>query len=284
MPPGKKDESAPPVSGSDRLCALPDDMLHHVLSFLPAQAAVRTCVLARRWRNLWRSTTGLRIVGLDGPKHAKDLRALDSVEIKFNDFFDKDGPYLKLWTRFAVMCRVRALTFHVDGSWYLDLDYLLLVSRHLRTLDLQGVSLVKDFIDFATCPELMDLKMDDCEISAGRISSPSLKHLSITGCFSSKDCRLHVCTPGLVSLNLVHFEGRTPFLENMTLLQRACFYLDDESEDVCLNYKSGVFCGANNNACDNCGRINDDCSSDLVLIGAISSAKHLELISELKNV
>ncbi|KAM0832451.1 hypothetical protein ACQ4PT_064889 [Festuca glaucescens] len=64
MPPREKPKSAPPVSGVDRVGALPDSLLHHVLSFLPAQAAVQTCVLARHWRHLWRSTTGLRIVGL----------------------------------------------------------------------------------------------------------------------------------------------------------------------------------------------------------------------------
>nr|XP_025877193.1 F-box/LRR-repeat protein At3g58900 [Oryza sativa Japonica Group] len=40
---------------------LPDEVLHHVLSFLPAQEAVRTCLLARRWLHLWKSATGLRI-------------------------------------------------------------------------------------------------------------------------------------------------------------------------------------------------------------------------------
>jgi hypothetical protein len=47
--------------GGDRLGALPDDVLHHLLAFLPAHDAVRTCVLARRWRDLWRFARGLRI-------------------------------------------------------------------------------------------------------------------------------------------------------------------------------------------------------------------------------
>jgi hypothetical protein len=32
----------------DHIGTLPDDLLHHVLSFLPVHLAVRTCVLARR--------------------------------------------------------------------------------------------------------------------------------------------------------------------------------------------------------------------------------------------
>jgi hypothetical protein len=47
--------------GEDSISALPDDALHHILSFLPSDEAVKTCVLARRWRHLWRSTRSLRV-------------------------------------------------------------------------------------------------------------------------------------------------------------------------------------------------------------------------------
>uniref|UniRef100_A0ACD5Z318 Uncharacterized protein n=1 Tax=Avena sativa TaxID=4498 RepID=A0ACD5Z318_AVESA len=117
MPPRKKRKRAPPVIGVDRFGALPDHMLHHVLSFLPAQAAVQTCVLARRWRDLWRSTTGLRIVGLD-ELSVQDIRKfmdyllilrdradLDTVQIKLDEFLAQDQPYVNLWVRYAVMCK-----------------------------------------------------------------------------------------------------------------------------------------------------------------------------------
>ncbi|KAM0862595.1 hypothetical protein ACQ4PT_045165 [Festuca glaucescens] len=39
----------------DRLSALPDALLHHIMSSLKAWEVVRTCVLARRWRHLWAS-------------------------------------------------------------------------------------------------------------------------------------------------------------------------------------------------------------------------------------
>jgi hypothetical protein len=220
MPPEKNDKSAPPVSGADRIGALPDHMLHHVLSFLPAQAAVRTCMLARRWCDLWRSTPGLRIVGLDGPNSAKDLRVfvdhllilrertdLDTVEITFNLFSEDDEPYLKLWTRFAVMCKVRALTLHVDGPAYLYLDDLPRFSRRLRTLDLDGVGCQEDLLDFSSYPALEDLKMSVCKITARKISSQSLKNLSITFCASNLGHRLHISTPSLVSLALDDFLG-----------------------------------------------------------------------------
>jgi len=43
------------VGAVDRLSALPDGLIHTVFSFLPAPEVVRTCLLSRRWRSLWRS-------------------------------------------------------------------------------------------------------------------------------------------------------------------------------------------------------------------------------------
>uniref|UniRef100_I1QGE0 F-box domain-containing protein n=1 Tax=Oryza glaberrima TaxID=4538 RepID=I1QGE0_ORYGL len=52
--PGSAEEDAV-ASGEDRLSEMPDMVLHHVMSFLKAWEAARTCVLSRRWRHLWAS-------------------------------------------------------------------------------------------------------------------------------------------------------------------------------------------------------------------------------------
>ncbi|KAM0900100.1 hypothetical protein ACQ4PT_020823 [Festuca glaucescens] len=49
------------ASGDDRISAQPDDVLLQVLSLLPSEEVVRTCVLSRRWRQLWESTPTVRI-------------------------------------------------------------------------------------------------------------------------------------------------------------------------------------------------------------------------------
>ncbi|KAM0883782.1 hypothetical protein ACQ4PT_031410 [Festuca glaucescens] len=192
MPPGEENGSAPPVRAGDRIGALPDDILHHLLSFLPVQSAVRTCVLARRWRHLWKFTTSLRIVGVQRQGPVQELRkfldhllilrermALDTVEIEFSEFLKDDVPYVnlwtrffaeKIWTRFGVQWGVRALTLHINHCARLYLDGLPLVSQHLNTLDLDGVGLQLKSLDFSCCPALKDLKMNFCEIHVHKIS------------------------------------------------------------------------------------------------------------------
>ncbi|KAL7186485.1 hypothetical protein ACSBR2_028271 [Camellia fascicularis] len=49
----------------DRISSLTDDLLHHILSFLPTLNSVRTSALSQRWRHLWKSVQTLHFDNLD---------------------------------------------------------------------------------------------------------------------------------------------------------------------------------------------------------------------------
>ncbi|XP_066335948.1 MEIOTIC F-BOX protein MOF-like [Miscanthus floridulus] len=49
------------TGGLDRLSALPDCLIHVIMSSLKARQVVQTCVLSTRWRHLWRSVPCLDI-------------------------------------------------------------------------------------------------------------------------------------------------------------------------------------------------------------------------------
>ncbi|KAL1560751.1 putative F-box/FBD/LRR-repeat protein [Salvia divinorum] len=53
----------------DRISNLPDEILHHVTSFLPIKSAAQTSVLSRRWRDLWYSFPDLDFTTAYSPPH-----------------------------------------------------------------------------------------------------------------------------------------------------------------------------------------------------------------------
>ncbi|KAJ1276242.1 hypothetical protein BS78_05G199600 [Paspalum vaginatum] len=57
----RHDSSGSSTSHLDRLSALPDCLLHSIMSFMKARQAVQTCVLAKRWKHLWRSVPCLDV-------------------------------------------------------------------------------------------------------------------------------------------------------------------------------------------------------------------------------
>ena len=51
----------------DRISALPNEVIHHLLGLLPVPEAVRTSLLTRGWRHHWRSMRSLGLAVTDGP-------------------------------------------------------------------------------------------------------------------------------------------------------------------------------------------------------------------------
>lgn len=74
---------APAIAPADRLSKLPDDILAQILSLLLAQEAVRMCVLARTWRDVWKIAKCLLITG----NTVKELREFVDVK-EVREFVD----------------------------------------------------------------------------------------------------------------------------------------------------------------------------------------------------
>uniref|UniRef100_A0A0D3HJA8 F-box domain-containing protein n=1 Tax=Oryza barthii TaxID=65489 RepID=A0A0D3HJA8_9ORYZ len=155
-------------AGGDRIGALPDEVLHRVLSFLPAQDAVRTCVLARRWRHLWKSATGLRVdedesnLGsvkeqqefLDHLLVLRDSEPLETCVLRFNGYEDDDIEdifRLNVYFRYALHCKVRFLRLDVwqeeEFCDHVPIDEQPIVSQHLTKLQLYDFSLEEAMIE-----------------------------------------------------------------------------------------------------------------------------------------
>ncbi|XBH57763.1 hypothetical protein VPH35_079309 [Triticum aestivum] len=253
------------ASGVDRISALPDDVLHQVLHFLPSQEVVRTCMLARRWLGVWRFMPALRFNGAKGwgsadkfaqfVDHLLHLRFGDDggrcAPLDSCDFdFDADG-FMRLpanerhasnWIWKVVprvrMLRLRVVEFGQEPSPLSDLH---LVSQHLTKLELVGVG-----VQMLTGGADMDV----CDVFVKQLLSPSLKHLRITRCYTSEYTRILISVPSLVSLELIECrQGRVPLLESLPRLARAVVVLTDDSSDRCLKVRFDN-CGAD--ICEDC--------------------------------
>ncbi|RCV37541.1 hypothetical protein SETIT_8G071800v2, partial [Setaria italica] len=283
----------------DRISALPDEIIHHLLGFLPAPEAVRTSLLARGWRHHWKSMRSLRFTVFDdGPAVSAewmnrfmghlfhDLRgALDVCDIYVYVGRCDDVTALESyrWVRQAVSkLRVRVLMVDIEflaEQPSFELAGKPLVSAHLARLELCYLTLNGRILDFSRCPALEDLVMFTCDIGAKRISSQSLKRLRIRYCnfCKSSSSRTRISAPNLIWLKLEHLVGASPVLESMPLLEKAIVRLDcnhyynddypcEEGDD------SGECCGL----CEGCVG-NDDHSGGCMLLQGLSSAAHLEL-------
>ncbi|XP_051178357.1 putative FBD-associated F-box protein At5g56440 isoform X2 [Lolium perenne] len=242
----------------DRLSALPDALLHHVIGFLEAAEAVRTCVLARRWRHLWRLIPRLRVTDVEAFRSVKKLKCfvdklfllrdtsfvLDECELDLRGLLRLDDTLVDLWIRRVLACHVRILQVHIytnlptnQGEPLVKLVDQPLISQHLVRVELGGVYLEERFLDFSSCPALEGLKFADCVLSTDRISSPqSLKHLSIMGCqFLWRDIPTHIFAPSLITLQLRDCLSMIPILESMPLLETASVNLGHGYEEYCLS-------------------------------------------------
>lgn len=207
--------AAAPGRGGDRIGALPDGVLEDILGFLPAQDAVRTCVLARRWRHLWKSAKALRVVGGGDGKFLGSVKELgefvdnlllsrggaplDTFELNFMGSSDEEFPSLSIWFRYAVTRKARFLRLRLHNDFesfhaLSKLHGLPLVSKHLARLELHGVGVYSSFADFSSCPVLEHLEFNECEFSFRNILSDSIKHLSITKSISGFYHTQYLCS------------------------------------------------------------------------------------------
>ncbi|CAN6229621.1 unnamed protein product [Urochloa humidicola] len=194
--------------GGGGIDVLPDEVLHHILGFLEAHEAVRTCVLAKRWRHLWRHATGLRVVANASGAflgslekvweflgHLLPLREGSPLHtcklgLAFLAFYKKTAGLLNddvtrrvnTWFWHAITHKVQDLRFYaLLWDYWIQLDDMPLNSQHLTRLDFTCVEFYSSFLNFSNCPALEYLEFHKCRLSHN-ISSKSLKRLIITRC------------------------------------------------------------------------------------------------------
>ncbi|KAJ1275049.1 hypothetical protein BS78_05G107000 [Paspalum vaginatum] len=293
------------ATGADHISTLPDEILHHVLSFLPMHEVVLTALLARRWLDLWKSAPSMRVTGVKKYRNPRrfiqyvdnllPLRHpgarldsfnldLDERDFSFEEFSPTYDRNVGMWFRVALLCQARALSFRTTYGIYIedyDMPLLLpnvpIISQHLKILDLEMMTLKRSSLDFSGCPALVELKMKRVELY-GNLSSPFLKHLSMKTCFfGTGSFRARIYTPCLVSLVLDDFIRRTPLLENMPLLVSAIVRVTQFCEDDCSKSSYGDCGDLTCLGCYDSCRGADDRRGESLLLKGLTEVTELEL-------
>ncbi|KAK9151847.1 hypothetical protein Syun_010156 [Stephania yunnanensis] len=201
-----------------RINDLPDNLIHHILSFLPIKDVIRTSYISKRWRYLWTSVPSLDFDGLVFDPQMKFVKFVDSILShrsnsaieKFCLRFGSDYcrlPHVHAWVLTAVRNNVRELSiaFHTEQSFQLPscmftcrtLQVLSLNLYNsvlklvppinlpvLKTLRLSSVRFRDDNLTqlLSNCPLLENLHLEACVISAHiNVFSHSLQRLTIDG-------------------------------------------------------------------------------------------------------
>ncbi|XP_044415080.1 putative F-box/LRR-repeat protein At4g13960 isoform X3 [Triticum aestivum] len=212
------------AGGEDRISALPDELLQYMMSFLLSRDAVRTCVLARRWRMLWKSVPSLRI---DDPEsyhgatgsslfvnellRLRDPTPLNTCDIRSgcqetaNTNWAKEAfRHMEPWLLYALSCQVPVL--RICFPW-----------RVLQVLEMKA-----------------------CHIHVNLLSQ-SLRFLKIHYTSFGFDPRTRISAPNLIGFRLAPFYGLAPLLDSMPSLVAASITLGEMCEEMC--YCGNLSCG-----------------------------------------
>nr|CAB3487115.1 unnamed protein product [Digitaria exilis] len=178
----------------DRLCSLPDCLIHHIMSFMKARQMVQTCVLSTRWKHLWRSVPSLNI-DLEEFKTEGAYHANVEERKKFEDFAD----HLLIPNNISIAL-LDTFQLHVDYHG----------CQNLEDLELKGCPCNFHEIMSHTLKKLI-LKDCRCYVLSA-ITSQTLKRLVISGCTCySNDGPLVIMAPAvsylLLSVAIYYFKG-----------------------------------------------------------------------------
>nr|POE48474.1 putative f-box protein [Quercus suber] len=112
----------------DCISSLPDSILHHILSFLPTEDAIKTSVLSKSWNRLWTFASDLSFHNRRGIKRVRDFVAfvretlnlyscvkLDKFLIDF-EYSRRYSYNVNKWVRFTTTHKVENLYLEFHGT------------------------------------------------------------------------------------------------------------------------------------------------------------------------
>ncbi|CAH8313173.1 unnamed protein product [Eruca vesicaria subsp. sativa] len=226
--------------GVDSISSLPDEILHHILSFVPTNVAITTSVLSKRWRHVWCKTPYLSFTNINASIESihETLASYTAPKImglhlyvdseSFEEASERSNHVDSL-VKFAISHNVEKLSlvlkdYYVFSDFFFSnpsLKQLIVDSRNkmspkctvswtsLQTLSLRNCLLDESFAKVLSgSPVLETLTLRSCSISCLDLSeSRRIRRLDIEFTNSSpKKC--HIVAPHIHYLRLIDFRQK----------------------------------------------------------------------------
>ncbi|XP_078158225.1 F-box/LRR-repeat protein At4g14103-like [Carex rostrata] len=294
----------------DRISDLPDPLLTHILSYIPTEEAVCTCILSKRWIKVWPS---LRVLVFDDyipqsgyltegeyrQREAKFLRFLDGV--MFNRESTPLDTFKLAWTvnqwnthilvcrilRCAVMSRPRLLSIHINTDTVFDLPNSIYTCTSIEEMSLwleperhdphndNFIGLRSINLPFLKKLELGNINLDDNLMRMLLSGCPLLEELVLLGCFLEMN---------MISFNVLKKLVLNYCCQCSTLLEISCpgvvtlIIRSKGTEGITLKNMSSLATG------DFSFEVENEHLSNLRLLGGLSNVTTLNLDIDSENV
>ncbi|KAL3620482.1 hypothetical protein CASFOL_035394 [Castilleja foliolosa] len=212
--PNKRIEETP----IDRLSALPDCLIIHILSFLEAKQSAITALLSKRWQFLWTQSPRLifkeerlwlqppevqhfvswvnRTLAICGRNY------LNTFELEF-PYSENYSPDVNVWVGFAIINKAKQVSLLLNNYLYesYTLPQTMFQSAYLKRLKLQGcVVAPRGTIEW---PSLTELRIEDSKLLQ-HVMDKMLSGCPVLRCLVLKNCsgftRLDVSSKSLYEL------------------------------------------------------------------------------------
>lgn len=195
------------IESKDFISSLPDGVLHHIISFVPTELAIQTCVLSKRWRHIWREVPYISLDCDEGTVEsvnktldhhtARKLLSFhlafrfDAVELEIPKGYKfPDDVFVGKWIDFAISrdpenLSLDFLLYHYQNYSLPDNFYVSSSVKRLSLVLHTYTTLTPRSTVF--WPSLKTLCLDGCNIpdeSAAKILSgcPVLESLALNSC------------------------------------------------------------------------------------------------------
>ncbi|KAK9937694.1 hypothetical protein M0R45_014467 [Rubus argutus] len=216
-------ESDSQATVQDRISALPDAVLYHILAFLETKCTVRTSILSKRWKNIWAYVPNLYlndedfssfadfIVFVDRALLIRESSAIQKFHLHCNMCHAEDFSRIDGWIRTAIRYNVVELDLCIDADTeeMFELPKSLLTCKTLMVWKLWSTYTIKIPISgwypnlkFLRVkfkyPSLFNPDNDSMDFS----HFPVLEYLRIDGSLGFDAFNLNVCVPALKTLRI----------------------------------------------------------------------------------